>query len=339
MGNPPAHRISLLHQPFYSLEGLVRQASNPPTTIGARIRQHPVVAGLVAAVVVLFVLVVIWPGWGYHWEWTGLGPTNTNGLSGSVEVTQYVPKKALWDWLQLLVVPLAVVVVGYFLNRAQQERIDRVEAQDAALERYLDRVGKMILDGKLRALPKHHSEPAKPETEVAKEIRELAKSETKVLLERLDGPHMRWLMFFLSESGLLRSGTINLGGANLGEAQLRSIHLEGADLGHAHLERAHLEEAHLEGANLIGAHLDGANLTGAHLEEVHREEVHWKGADLTDAHLSGANLSRTHMGCDQDTGTCTNLSNANLTGADLSGAQPDRCQGLDAGAAQEGQVS
>ncbi len=30
--------------------------------------------------------------------------------------------RTLWDWLQFLIIPIAVVVVGYLLNQAQQHR-------------------------------------------------------------------------------------------------------------------------------------------------------------------------------------------------------------------------
>jgi hypothetical protein len=125
------------------------------------------------------------------------------------------------------------------------------------------------------------------------------------------------------------TGTVNgysIGpGADLFLANLTGADLTGADLSGANLSDASLFAANLTGANLTGADLKyaslfGANLTGANLT----------GADLRYANLTGATLTRVISG--NITGTPTLTSpylmaggyivgpDANLTGADLSGA-------------------
>src|SRR5215213_9369283 len=73
-------------------------------------------------VAVAFVIVVIW-GYLFGWKWTGL------------------PKRTLWDWLQLLIIPAVLAGVGLWFNRQQREQelqtADR-RAQDEALQAYLD---------------------------------------------------------------------------------------------------------------------------------------------------------------------------------------------------------
>jgi hypothetical protein len=77
--------------------------------------------------------------------------------------------KTLWDWLQLLIVPAALAVGGFWLNRAQSEReqagqdaqrererdmeelqrrreleVQNERAQDTALDAYLDKMDNLL---------------------------------------------------------------------------------------------------------------------------------------------------------------------------------------------------
>lgn len=65
---------------------------------------------------------------------------------------------ALWNWLELLIVPVALAIGGFWLNRVQTERerkaqeaqrerelkIEDNRSQDAALEAYLDRMDELL---------------------------------------------------------------------------------------------------------------------------------------------------------------------------------------------------
>ena len=51
--------------------------------------------------------------------------------------------KTVWDYLELLIVPVALAIGGYWLNRAQREReleVEKQRAQDATLQAYLDKM-------------------------------------------------------------------------------------------------------------------------------------------------------------------------------------------------------
>jgi hypothetical protein len=54
-----------------------------------------------AVAVVIAFAIVIWGGYGRHWSWTGI-----NGKSAT-----------LWDWLNLLMLPIAVAVLPLWLSR------------------------------------------------------------------------------------------------------------------------------------------------------------------------------------------------------------------------------
>ena len=80
--------------------------------IRSRLTGFTIVVTAATMVIGFFFLTAVWPGWGYQWGWTGYGPIfdkpNAHGLSDVVGITAYSPSKTLWDWMQLLLVPLAV---------------------------------------------------------------------------------------------------------------------------------------------------------------------------------------------------------------------------------------
>ena len=256
--------------------------------------------------------------------------------------------KTLWDWLQLLIVPLALAVIGFAFTlqqdarqqkiederdrraqeieeqRAQAERaIQEERAEHATLQAYLDQMGTLLLDRNLRAADENS------------DVRRVARARTLVVLDALGPTRQERVLRFLHEAELIRPTSPNeqpvitlkyaslenvelphrilLKGANLQQADLSGSDLTDIDFRGTYLAGAHLEEAKLERAELQGADLSGAFLSGADLS----------GADLTDVDLSNAEglweegtyLWKRGAGLND-----ADLSNANLSGADLSNA-------------------
>jgi hypothetical protein len=96
----------------------------------------------VGVVVALGVLIPIC----YAVQWTGFG---------QAKVAQDVrPAKTLWDWLDLLIVPLLLAIGGPLLNRsrnrATEAAAERTQAvaeqrvQDEAFQAYLDQMAAML---------------------------------------------------------------------------------------------------------------------------------------------------------------------------------------------------
>jgi hypothetical protein len=214
--------------------------------------------------------------------------------------------KTLWDWMQLLIVPvlvgvLAVILTSWFNNQqsGRQQRIEsqRAEAerelaeqraQDEALQAYLDQMSGLLLENNLRT------------SDEGSEVRTLARARTLTVLRTLDDPRRKEAVIqFLGEAGLIQGGdkrgpTIPLRGADLSRIDLfGSSVLRGADLYEANLSEAYLSNANLRGADLATANLDGA--------------------DLATANLSGAGLGSALLG-DADALESTNLSGADLHG-------------------------
>ena len=262
-----------------------------------------------AAVIVALVVLLIWPGWAYQWRWTGFGAFKSR------------PSKTLWDWMQLVLIPLVLAIAGFLLNRAQQRReqslakanraqeqkIAEERRQEAVLEAYLRQMAILLLDKKLR----------EPEQEGARQV---ARAHTLTVLRRLDGTRRRAVVEFLYEAQLIgysapdergsitthpsriALGKADLHEANLVEAFLLGANLGGADLGGADLRGAYLALAKLGWANLTRAELTGADLRGADLHEALLALADLRGADLTGADLRGAFL----LGADLGEATVTN---------------------------------
>jgi uncharacterized protein YjbI with pentapeptide repeats len=281
-----------------------------------------------------------------HWHWTGL-PAAPAASTGAEDR----PAKTLWDWLQLLVIPVALATLAFLLNGAQSSRDDRREDQRAMQQRefedrratqqrrtatdasrestvrtYLTQMSNLMLSRRLlRSGP-------------GADVRKVARTATLTAVRRLDGPRRGLVVRFLAEAQLLRSendatATVLVASADLRAADLTGANLREANLSHANLSRADLLRANLRGANLRAANLTGANLDSARLSgadltwadliranliAADLREAYLNGADLTGtdihlARLSHANLRRAHL-------PGARISNADLTGADLRAA-------------------
>ena len=149
------------------------------------------------------------------------------------------------DWLDLLVVPLALVVISFLFTTQQDQRQQKIEnqraeaerelaverAQDEALQAYLDQMSGLLLERDLRT------------SEKGSEVRTLARARTLTVMGRLDPSHKTALMQFLVEADLLRrvegrDPIISLRDADLREADLSLADLNGANLNEADMRGA-----------------------------------------------------------------------------------------------------
>jgi uncharacterized protein YjbI with pentapeptide repeats len=224
-------------------------------------------------------------------------------------------KKSRWgfrgmtvrDWLQLLIVPLVLVAIGFLFTmqqdarqrqiedqRAESERkIEEQRAQDAALQAYLDQMSQLMLEGDLRT------------SQEDSEVRTLARARTRTVLARLDGRRKGSVVQFLYEASLIDK--------ERPVVSLSDVRLRGADLSQLELSEANLSGADLRSANLSGADLSDANLSGAELIETDLRFATMSGTNMSGTNMNRADLSYTDS-IDAD------LSGANLSGADLSSA-------------------
>jgi len=212
-------------------------------------------------------------------------------------------KERVWELAKLLIIPGTLGLIAYYLNKrqyintqelaARQEKsaqaIAKDQIEEAALQKYFDRMTMLLLEKELRDQAKDS------------EVSSLAEVRTLTVLRRMNGERKRNILHFLYESGLIM-------------ATKQIVNLHRADLTQLSLVQTNLEQANLAGANFTGANLSGNVLAGAILEQSNLTQVNLTGADLTGANLTAAKLTQTDL-------TRANLTEADLTQANLKGAK------------------
>ena len=180
--------------------------------------------------------------------------------------------RSLWEWLQVLVVPLMLLLIGTgftFLQGWTQRAVEERRAESEAVQAYLTEMSTLMMDRGLLKADRND------------EARVLARARTVTVLARLEASPRssdsgkEQVVEFLIEADLVQ-------GKDGGEpvVSLEETDLNGIDLDNEDLRGAILENAELRFADLAGADLRGANLEDAHL----------LGADLKGAKLGGATM-------------------------------------------------
>ena len=224
-------------------------------------------------------------------------PLITTSVLGIVLVMLYsgfrngvgVADKTVWDWLDILILPmvLAVGAIGYESierqrdeQRAEDQRerelqVINEQAQAVALQTYLDQMSNLMIDRRLRTTGPDSDE------------RGLAQARTLTILLALGSDRKRHPLKLVAQLHLIDRGNpiIKLPQADLNEANLAEVTLIDGDLTDVDLRAANLTDANLRGTVLADADLRGANLTGADLT----------GVDLTGADLTGARVTHEQL--------------------------------------------
>src|SRR5260221_13262358 len=153
----------------------------------------------IGVLVLVGLIGLIFAGYWFNWDWTGfnehIGP----------RVPQYQPTKALWDWLQLLIIPLVLAIAALLFNLATTRTEQKIAAQryeqdrhialdkqrEGLLQTYLDRMSELLLKEKLRS------------SAVDAEVRNVARVRTATILFQLDARRIGYVFAFLRESRLI----------------------------------------------------------------------------------------------------------------------------------------
>jgi hypothetical protein len=96
-----------------------------------------------ATLMLIFVVVLFFILLGYLWNLSGFGPY----ISPTKEFQR---EKTLWDWLQLIGVPLTIAGIVWWLNRSEQNRqntsaLDRIH--EDRLQAYFDKMTDLLEKG------------------------------------------------------------------------------------------------------------------------------------------------------------------------------------------------
>ena len=241
----------------------------------------------------------------------GLGYTQTN----------------LWDWLGLLIIPVAITLAGIWLSNVQVRRevtAANEHAQDEALQKYLDQMSDLLVTKQLR----NSAEDS--------DIRRLAQAHTLATLLKLDRNRKRHPLKLIAQLNLINRDKPLL--------HLKNAGLDTADLHEVTLLNVSLKEADLRLADLTGANLRGSDLTWADLRGTDLRRAVLINACLASANLlpydrrNPGELSAPHLlnGSDpsdvdkRERLTPTRLTDVNLTPTRLDGANLQRADLSDA---------
>jgi len=225
--------------------------------------------------------------------------------------------KKLWDWLQLLGIPVALAAGVFVLNQLQSEREHRREDRQAAAERlraadnaseqvlrtYLQQMSQLMLDRKLLRSRR------------LSEVRVVARTTTLTAVSQLDGERKGLVIRFLSEARLINGPDPKI---VLRDADLRGVELENAVLRSARFGFAKLAHANFRFADLTGATFVAADLRGSDFTEAFGglfTVTQLRANMLPRLVFQGANLSRARL--DKVGFFKTDFRFANLTGTEL----------------------
>ena len=237
-----------------------------------QIKAHPRITILIFFLGALAATILI-GGYRLNWAWTG--------FTGEKE-----SYKTLYDWLQLLFIPVVLAIAGFWFNHRERKAAElrdenerkaaelRAKAeqeialdnqQEIALQEYIKEMSELLLHEKLL------------ESQPEDEVRKIGRIQTLTILRRLNGERKGIILRFLYDAHLL-------------DDIPPIIDLHHADLSGAHLAFADLHGADLSGADLSGANFDFANLEGAELDDTKLVDTR-----LSLAHLKGASFSPEYM--------------------------------------------
>jgi hypothetical protein len=217
--------------------------------------------------------------------------------------------KTLWDWMQLLLIPVVLAIAGFWFNHRERKSSERLvkeekdmeqqrakveqdiasdNQREAALQAYIDKMTELLLHEGLRK----SSEDA--------EVRRIATLQKLTALPRLDGKRKGSVLLFLHEAGLIEESNpiIMFGAAGLHGADLRGCDLSGISgaslyggfISYATLDGANFTGVHLRGICFVGGSLCNAQFIGTDLRDSQFFEIDLSGADLTGADLTNASL-------------------------------------------------
>lgn len=231
---------------------------------------------------------------GYDVPWTGFGEQLVRKLPNE----EVLPAKTLWDWLNLLIIPVVLSMGALALNQAEKRREQRLAqeraavdrelaaeaSREAALQSYFDRLTELLRTGAVH-----------PDAIVNTEVplyALVARARTLSVLPALDPTRRSRVLRFLAELQLIQKDkvVISLVDADLSGVTASGWHLPQIDLSFAHLEDADFAGAYLEGAKFTGSILSRARFTNANLYCAELTGVNLEDAILDGARCQGAVL-------------------------------------------------
>jgi uncharacterized protein YjbI with pentapeptide repeats len=232
--------------------------------------------------------------------------------------------KTLWDWMDLLIVPLFLTGGAIFLNQSER-KIEREILEDRqreqAFQAYVSYMTELLLEKDLANI------------ESSENIRFAAKARTMAVLRGLNPLRKRYVLEFLRDAKLLgaivegmdKPTIIKLDGADFSYVDLRGVdlrfvNLEGANLQHADCRHTGFSHTVCNDADFSYANMQGTNIHWSYFDRAIMNHVNLREAVFWDmvlrlARLQFANLRKSSFE------NSAGFIDCDLTGANLKGAR------------------
>lgn len=226
-------------------------------------------------------------------KWTGFGPYDekVDGPRG----------KTLWDWLDLMIIPLTIGFIGFLYKEADQEKsINKQKEKDQLTN--VDSFFKILTEliTKNNLLNNTSNDPN----------RIIARTRSIQALDEADSERKGQILQFIYESGLINLKPIlNLNGVNAKKSNLEGIVLRYAEIRGAYFNNSCLKNTFLDNSCFISCDFSNSNFT----------ECSLNNTDLSYTNLSNTNLKNLNL-------LTVNFEGANLNNADLRGSQLSKIQ-------------
>lgn len=241
-----------------------------------------------ALCVFIFNNTIIWP------EWTGFGPYQ--------EITGVARGKTLWDWLELVIVPVAIAFVVFIYTQFEKKKNKRVEDENYnsnLLESFFKTITELLLKDDLKG-------------DLNKKRISIARSRIIMIFGQLDGQRKGQVLQFLYESDLIdKEPMFHLRGANISDAVLDRIVLKNAEIKSANFENTTIQNSNLNEIDLTGCNFKNANLSNSLVDN-----ANFSYTDLSESVLQNLDLSTVDF-------EGAILTNANLTESTIKQSQLD----------------
>jgi|GEM_PF-4940030 len=338
--------------------------------------------GFSALLLIILILAVIAPNANLPriWEKSQLTPTNNQPIAKNQRISSITEEyegeysedkskiakttittatpKTLWDLFSVAGVPLALVVLGFILQKIQSDRdekaaqIQRDRDEEAAkeeiLQTYFDRLSVLLIDRNLLTIAakvyppdsksssgatpdKEASTPLPEATPEEKQLlessRDLIRARTLSVLRRFENDSKRKTIVirFLDDAGILSGLRLDLSNADLRDTDLSGLNCKYIRLNHADLSNVTAESTNFEHAEIMAAKFNKAKLSDANFSY-----ANLMGATLTNSTLTNAVLNNSILGIlltgkfvqsqEKLESTDKVMRSTDLSGADLSGA-------------------
>ncbi len=286
-----------------------------------------------AVIIILILAPLIAFAYLYEVKWTGF-VQDEFPKSETIEYHQY---KTLWDWLQVVGLPLSIAVLGLWVNYGLKQRDESRQlaaSQADALRSYYEILSGLVTSG----------QPTDDSALVARR-RGLLRAVTLMTLRQVDADGKSAVVQFLTETniaGLTHSQhfvqNIIADRHTSNDLDEYTIALDGADLSYGNYRHVKFDNVSLCGVIFTGCNLDFVSLRGASIDNsdlpskinlVHKIQngMH-RFVKLTNVDLSCCDLSRcVFSSLDLSGANLSNsilygasFENSNLSGANLLGA-------------------